>query len=183
MGQKHCSYKHPFDHFSRNIRYRRVQCTSNYNSRSGARRYECRGQHFHSSATAMTKLLPRFYRNFGSLTCDKRTPLPLHNLRSVTPLYVVQILFCDEYILVSAIRPKKEAFCPVQDTTLFPIIPCPVASQPFTRDAPPSPRDLPPLTVSDGHRYLILSRFWRNNDSPSPSKPLIVLPSISRQYR
>jgi len=41
----------------------------------------------------------------------------------------------------------------------------------------------PPLTVSDGHQYLILNRFWRNNDSPSPSRPLIVLPSISRQYR
>ena len=60
-------------------------------------------------------------------------------------------------------RPKKEAFCPVQGATLSPVPP------PFRRVATFHEERISikqPLTVSDGYRYLILNRLWRNNDSP-----------------
>ena len=57
--------------FSRGIRYRRCQCTSNYNSFSRTRRYECGGQDLCSVTTIEINLLTlRFYRNFGWPTCD-----------------------------------------------------------------------------------------------------------------
>jgi hypothetical protein len=60
-------------------------------------------------------------------------------------------------------RPEKEAFCPVQDPTLFSTLPtlCRVATFHGRRV-----NINQPLTVFDYCRYLIPNRLWRNNDSP-----------------
>jgi hypothetical protein len=67
--------------FSRSIRYRRYQCTSDHNSLPRACRYERGGQHLYSVTTIETSLLTlRFYRNFGLPTCENCTPVPRHSL-------------------------------------------------------------------------------------------------------
>ena len=76
--------------------------------------------------------------------------------------------------------PKKEAFCPVQDVTLSPIHPplCRVATFHKRRV-----EIIQPLMVSDCYRYLILTVYGGTMTPPLAFGPLIVLPSISRQYR
>lgn len=101
------------------------------------------------------------------------------HLRGVSPFLVICCAnFCFGLnTLGFRTRPKKEAFCPVQDVPLSSILPPPRRVATFHR------RRIsitPPLTESDCYQYLILNRFWGNNDSPLH---LIVLPSISRQHR
>ena len=77
--------------FSRSICYRRCQLASDYNSLSGARRYECRGSNPRSITIIEISLLTlRFYRNIGLTTCSGCTPLP--RCLSVSSCYFVQIL-------------------------------------------------------------------------------------------
>lgn len=133
--------------FSRSLRYRWCQCTSDHNSLSRARGYECRGQHLYCRDDSGQDSYPSFA---GTSACPHATTTPRYHCITSHPIiylhgvFLFLVMLCRSCFALNISwfqhMSEKGSLLPHSGRSLVPILPRLVASQPFTGDALASPR-------------------------------------------